>query len=365
MTAVTEFDIAAEVEFRRARKRLPTGFLVAALILAALAALAAVQYFAHNSTVVATDDAMLQTETVAIVNRVPGRVRQVLVAENGVVQAGQILAELDSRTVDSRALAAQGELAAVQAAAQTLQARTREARSGLAHARADFVAGVSEYKRLSVEINRYRPLVQQGAEPADKLASLIGQRRAAAANIAALRAAIGAAAARVEASRAQIGETSAQRVSASAGLDLARFDQEDTRIVAPATGRLSAVTIRQGQFLQAGQKLATITPQGQIFVLANFKETQIAALRPGQPVRVFLDSLPDVAIVGKVESLSPGTKASAAILPAQNASGNFTRVVQRVPVRISIDPPAQYRHLMINGLSAAVEVETAASAGKR
>ncbi|MBS0480675.1 MAG: HlyD family secretion protein [Proteobacteria bacterium] len=360
MTALTDFDYAAEVHFPLNRRRIPTSWLVAGVAVAAALALTVLYYVRGSGTTLSTDDAMLQADSVPITSRLSGRIAKVVAPENGDVAAGTTLMVLDPQDVDTRLRAADGELAGIRAEAASNRAHSAEAYSAVREARAQFRAAASDYRRLSDEVRRYRPLVAQGAETAEKLAQITGERNRAAAQVAAARAAIDTASARVAGVRSQVGEFSARAEVARAGRDSAASDKQDTAITAPVAGRFSFVLAREGQFVQAGQKLGTVVPVGAIYVLANFKETQIARIRPGQPVRVYLDALPGTAIPGTVESLAGGTKASGALLQPQNASGNFTRVVQRVPVRVRINPPAAVRPLMTNGLSASVEVDTAA-----
>ena len=125
----------------------------------------------------------------------------------------------------------------------------------------------------------------------------------------------------------------------------------------------ASASVRTGQFVQPGQRLLTIVPAGDLYVEANFKETQIGLMRPGQPVTIHVDALPDVAIRGVVDSITPGTGANFSIIPPQNATGNFTKIVQRVPVRIRLQAGPETRRVLIPGLSLEVEVDTSSARG--
>lgn len=361
MTALTDFDIAGEVQFVRRPRRIPTVWLVAAVLMAGAAALMTIGYLKRSGTMQTTNDAMLQADPVPLVSRMAGRIAKVLVQENGEVNQGGPVVVIDSRDVDARLRAVDGTLSGIRAGISSNRARFAEALGTVEQERAAYRASESEYRYLEGEVARYRQLVARGAEPAERLTKFIADRNRAAAQVAAARAAIAVASARAAGVRTQEDELAARVKIAHADRDAVMIDLDAARVAAPVGGRISALAVQEGQYIQAGQRLGSIVPVDKIYVLANFKETQIARLRPGLTVRVYLDAIPDVTIPGVIDSLAPGTKASSALLPPQNASGNFTRVVQRLPVRIRIKPPAAIRHLLANGLSASVEVDTSSN----
>ncbi|WP_254305648.1 HlyD family secretion protein [Sphingopyxis sp. BSNA05] len=133
---------------------------------------------------------------------------------------------------------------------------------------------------------------------------------------------------------------------------------------ASRAGRIGDLSVRVGQFVQPGQRLMTLVPVSQIYVTANFKETQVGLVRPGQPVRLEVDALPDGKIAGTVDSISPGTGAEFSILPPENATGNFTKIVQRIPVRISIDAAPEVRRLLVPGMSVVATIDTRGAVGE-
>lgn len=358
MTAVTDFIVDHEVELVRKRRRFPTFFLVLIILAVAAAAIGLVRYGAFNSPVVRTDDAMLQADNIPVISRLSGRVGQMLVSENSAVTAGAAIAQIDPSDVDLRLNAAEGRVQALEAGAGSAQARIAEASGAVSQAYAETKEAAVGLMRLNGTINRYRPLIRLGAEPAEKLADLEAERSQMLAQLASRRAAVGVAQARLAGARAEAVTLRAQVGTEAANRDGVMIDKSATQITAPSAGRLAQIAVHEGQFIQAGQKVATLVAVRQAYVVANFKETQIARLRIGQPARVYLDALPDVAINGTIESVAPGTKASFALLPAQNASGNYTRIVQRVPVRIRITPTPAVERLMLSGLSAAVEIDT-------
>ena len=165
--------------------------------------------------------------------------------------------------------------------------------------------------------------------------------------------------------QAQVAQTQAQLKSAEAALRQSHLDVDDTIVRAGLDGRVGDSTVRVGQFAQPGTRLMTIVPIQAIYLVANFKETQIGRMRAGQPVTLHVDALPDLVVHGTVESFSPGTGAQFALLPSENATGNFTKIVQRVPVRIRVEADARLRERLLPGLSVTTEVDTRASAGAR
>ena len=179
----------------------------------------------------------------------------------------------------------------------------------------------------------------------------------------AARAALVAAQRRVGTLNAQVRQAQAQGEGARAQLDAARTNLGATMIRAAIDGRVGAKTVRQGQFVPAATKLMTVVPVNDLYIEANFKETQLGLMRVGQPVTVEVDALPGVDIPGRVASVSPGTGAQFSVLPPQNATGNFTKIVQRVPVRIAISPGPETRKLLVPGMSVEVSVDTRSEKG--
>jgi membrane fusion protein, multidrug efflux system len=135
-------------------------------------------------------------------------------------------------------------------------------------------------------------------------------------------------------------------------------------LTAAINGRVGDLTVRVGQFVQPGTRLMTLVPVSRLYIEANFKETQLGLMRIGQPVSIEVDALPGIKLNGRVASFAPGTGAQFSILPPQNATGNFTKIVQRIPVRISIDAPAEVRQLLVPGMSVVATVDTRSAKGE-
>ena len=179
-----------------------------------------------------------------------------------------------------------------------------------------------------------------------------------AATVAANAAAVRSAQTQIDATTAQIAQARAQVEAARASLRQAQLDVNDTTLYSSTAGRIGDRSVRVGQYVQPGTRLLTVVPVQSIYLEANFKETQIGHMRPGQKATLHVDALRGIDLHGVVDSFSPGTGAQFALLPPENATGNFTKIVQRVPVRIRVDAGPQTRALLLPGLSVTVDVDT-------
>ncbi|MFX1675607.1 HlyD family secretion protein [Paraburkholderia sp. A2WS-5] len=305
-----------------------------------------------------TDDAYLKADSVTIAPKVNGYVTDVYVADNQGVKAGDPLVKLDARqyqvaldqanaTVDARNADiqhAEAQLAQQHANIAQTQAQQEVARVGLHHAQD--------------EVARYAPLTAIGAETADRLAELKSQREQAQAKLAADTAAVEAARSQIAALTAQIAQARAQLEAARANAAQAQLDLDNTVVRSALAGRVGDRTVRVGQYVQPGTRMLTVVPVQQTYLTANFKETQIGRMRVGQPVEMHVDALPGHTLHGVVDSFSPGTGAQFALLPPENATGNFTKIVQRVPVRIRVETGPETRGVLLPGMSVTVDVDT-------
>jgi len=305
-----------------------------------------------------TNDATLQADQVAISARESGTIGAVLVADNQRVPAGAPLVRIDPVDFRIRLAGAEAGVAGAEAARTTAAAALAEAKAGIASATAEQAAARATLDHAAREVARYRPLVEQGAEPAQVLAQWTQQRDAAQAALAARTASLEAARQRVASLAAQIGEAAARARSAEVQRQSAARDLALTEVTAPVAGRIAARAVRLGQYVQPGTRLLTIVPSDDLYVTANFKETQVGLMRPGQRAVVHVDALPGVDFPGKVVSVTPGTGAQFSLIPPQNATGNFTKVVQRVPVKIALDAGPTARRVLAPGMSVTVEVDT-------
>ncbi len=308
-----------------------------------------------------TNDAYVKADGVTISSKLAGYVRKVGAQDNQSVSNGELLVQIDPTDFNTRLAQSSAQVDVARATEAAARAAIAEARSATGQARAALDAAMRELAYLNGEVARMRPLVATGAEPKQAFDQLVANRDKAAADVAAKRAGLAAATDRVASAEAQVGQSTAQIRAAQAQREAANVDLATTRIVAPIGGKVGNSTVRVGQFVQPGQRLMTIVPTEAIYVEANFKETQIGLMRAGQPVTVHVDALPDVDFRGVVESITPGTGANFSLIPPQNATGNFTKIVQRVPVRIRLNAGPESRKVLVPGLSLSVEVDTRAA----
>lgn len=337
------------------------------LIIAAAAVTAGALWFARHESYgkyqQSTNDAYVQTDGVTVSPKVAGYVDKVFVIDNQEVKAGQPLVQIDPRDYRAQAEQSHAQIALAAASAAGTEAQIREQQSAIAQAEAQLAAAQADADFANSEVSRYQPLAQSGAETKERLSQLRNQAAQANARLASARAAAASARQRVATLEAQIKQAQAQGQAARAQLSAADTNLQSTIIRATTNGRIGDKTVQQGQFVQPATRLMTLMPADSLYIEANFKETQIGLMRVGQPVSVEVDALPGVEIRGTVASISPGTGAQFSILPPQNATGNFTKIVQRVPVRIAIHVGPETRKLLVPGMSVEVSVDTRSAKG--
>jgi membrane fusion protein (multidrug efflux system) len=232
--------------------------------------------------------------------------------------------------------------------------------AGVEAARASQRSAQANLDFANRELDRYRPLVEAGAASSEKMSELIAGRDRSTADEAAAEASFVQAERRVESIDAQAVRLAARVDAARVQRQAAANDLAATRLTAPIAGHVANRTVRAGQYVEPGMRLLTIVPTQDIYVLANFKETQVGLMRAGQPAEIHVDALPGIEFAGVVSSVTAGTGANFSLIPPQNATGNFTKIVQRVPVRIRIDAGLEARRVLVPGLSLDVEVDTRA-----
>ncbi len=310
-----------------------------------------------------TDDAYLQADNMTVAPKVSGYVAEVYVTDNQAVSAGQPLVRLDNRQYEAMLEQAKAAIAARKADIERGEAELLQHEATIAQARAQVLGSRAAEAHAIAEVKRYEPLIATGAESSEKLADLLNAKHQASAKLAADIAAQQAAERQPATTRAQIDQARAQLQAAEASTRQSQLDLGDTIVRSTLAGRVGDRAVRVGQFVQPGTRLMTIVPVQDIYLTANFKETQIGRMRSGQPATIQVDALPGQEIHGTVESFSPGTGAQFALLPPQNATGNFTKIVQRVPVRIRLNASEQTRQRLLPGLSVTVHVDTREKAG--
>lgn len=322
-----------------------------------------VRYQSVGKFMQGTDDAYIQADAVTIAPKVSGYVDKVFVADNQQVKAGTPLLQIDARDYRAQAAQVEAQIDVAAANAEGVRAQIREQQAAITRAQSDLAAARSDAAFAHAEVARYQPLAASGAETRERLSQLQNQARQADAQVASANAALTSASRRVGTLQAQVRQAQAQGEASRAQLAAANVNVGATILRASIDGRVGDKTVRTGQYVQAGTRLMSIVPVQQLYVTANFKETQLGLMRVGQPVTLEADALPGVEIHGHVESVSPGTGAQFSLLPPQNATGNFTKIVQRVPVRIAIDAGPETRALLVPGMSVDVTVDTRSAKG--
>lgn len=348
-------ETASEEDEKPLYKR--AGFLVVAgLVLLGVVA-GGIYYFVHAARFESTDDAFIDGHVSHVAPQVSGRVERVRVDDNQLVKKGDVLVEIDPQ--DYRNAVQRAEAALEVAKAKVTQARanvpTTEAQ--VAQARADVRAAKSRADLAHTQLARTRKLFDRGAVSQQALDDAQGRADAADANLAAARQHQAATRASSDAAESTVQEAQAEVKSAEVALDKAKLDLSRTKVTAAIDGRVTQKAVEPGDYLQAGQQLmALVEPHA--WVTANFKETQLTDMRPGQPVTIEVDAYPDKQWKGRVDSFQHGTGAHFSLLPPQNATGNYVKVVQRVPVKIVFDhAPDPNRYLLVPGMSVVPEVD--------
>jgi len=305
-----------------------------------------------------TNNAYLQADSVAVAPRVNGYVTGVFVGDNQTVKAGQPLLQIDERTYRATQQQALAVVAVRQADIAAAEAGLQAQRATLLQARTQVTAAAASLRFAQGEAKRFAPLAASGADTHEHYESIVHDRDRAQAQYDAAKAQVAAAESQVQGASAQLDQARAGLQQAQADADQAQVALEDTRLTARIDGRIGDKTVQVGQFVAAGTRLMSVVPVDALYLSANFKETQVGLMRPGQPARIEVDALSGVELDGVVESIAPGTGSQFALLPPENATGNFTKVVQRVPVRIRLKAGAEARKVLVPGMSVTVTVDT-------
>jgi membrane fusion protein, multidrug efflux system len=347
---------------RKARtKRLP---LIVLAILVVAASTWGVRKWIFSRSHTGTDNAQIDGHITAIAPKVQAFVDRVLVDDNVHVKTGDTLVVLDDRDLKERVRQAEADVANALAAAGSKQlpgqapAQFQSTRAQAASAQASVVAAQANFRRAESDLSRIRTLADKKIVPAQQLDATQAAFDAAAANLEAAQRQAAAASSQVAASGAAVYGATARVESAQATLANARLQLSYAYILAPTDGMIAKRSVEPGGLVQIGQNLMSIVPEKDVWVSANLKETQLPGVAVGRKATFTVDAYPGRTFHGHVESLSPATGARFSLLPPDNATGNFTKVVQRVPVRVAVDDPVDLAHPLRPGLSVEVEIET-------
>jgi membrane fusion protein, multidrug efflux system len=331
---------------RKPRPSVPVWTLAVAGVLIAAAA----YVYVPGLYVVETDDASLQADTVSVVPKVAAYVSALHVTDNSSFKAGELLVELDPRDFQAAVDIAAANLQSAQAAETVADAQLAEQSQVIASDEANLAGDRGTLDFATQQLDRYTQLAKEGygtTERAQEAQSDIAQRQAALQHDTAI---LSAAQAQQAVLRGQVEEAKANVAHAQAALAQAQLNLSYTRIYAPSDGTVASRSVQVGNYVQPGQTLFSAVPR-EIYVIANFKETQLAHMKVGQPVTIHVDAFPNRALHGRIDSFQRGTGSNFALLPPENATGNFVKIVQRVPVKILIDDADRDPRLFGPGMS--------------
>lgn len=334
---------------RKSRRK----YLIGVALLA-LTATGATYYSEHVAPFETTDDAFIEADVTPIAPQVSGRVIKLQVEDNQKVRQGDLLLEIDPADYQSKLDQAQASLAAARSRLEQANALFKVDQARVAQEKANVVAVEAEAGRAEADLKRYQA-VGPGAVSASQLDLAATQARSAAAAVGVARNKERAAEAQTALDQASIQTASAEIAKHQAVVRQARLDLSYTRVRAPVSGYVTHRTVSTGTYVQPGQALLAVVPEN-IWVIANFKETQLTHIRAGQPVEVEVDAYPQVKFTGHVDSIQSGAGARFSLLPPENASGNYVKVVQRVPVKIALDDVHDPRFVLGPGMSVEPEV---------
>ena len=334
------------------------GLIAGGLGVLALALVLGLRWWTHGRFVQSTNDAYLRADAVTVAPRVSGYVEAVYVVDNQVVAAGAPLAKIDTADYDAVLAREQATLQARQADVVSARKQVDQQQAAIVQARAQLAGAQVNAAYAGREALRFQTLAAQGVETAERAAQARNQKDQADTTVRTSAAAVATAERQAATLRAQIAQADAGVGAQEASLKTARINLGDTLLRAGVAGRIGDKSVRQGQLVQPGQRLMSVVPTDDIYLVANFKETQIGRMKVGQAASVKVDALGGESVDAVVDSFAPGTGAQFALLPPENATGNFTKIVQRVPVRLRLRADPSVRDHLLPGLSAKVSVDT-------
>lgn len=325
--------------------------LSAALLATAIATAVHFNASESDASSQSTDDAYIQADFTTVASQVSGRVLEVLIEDNQPVKKGQLLATLDDRDFVVAVNAAKAQVASARAGILSLEAHKVQQDTSIRQARAAVVADEASLKLAQMNAVRYQNLATDGSGTVQALQQAEAQLSVQSAGLEKNRAGLQISRQQQDVLSADVEKAKAALELAEAALAAAELKLSYTRITAPIDGMVGQRSIRVGAFIDAGKSLLAIIPLEAVYVEANFRETQLAHVRSGQSVEIDVDALPGSTLKGTVESLGPASGVSYSAVAPHNATGNFTKIVQRLPVRIRIDPDQAAREHLRVGMS--------------
>ena len=328
----------------------------------ALLALAAAAYGIHYVLVgrfhVSTDDAYVRANNTTLGARVSGHITAILPGDNALVRAGDVIFRIDDGDYRIAVDAARTRIATQQATIERIGRQVTALESAAEQAKAQVASADAALKRAGLDFDRQQALNTKGFASRATFEVSEAGRDQGVASVKAAQAAYDAARDNVEVTRAQQAEARAQLAELQTSLAKAERDLDFTSVRAPVDGTFSNRLVNTGDFIAAGQRLGNVVPLNDVFIDANFKETQLKRIRPGQPVTISVDAYGHRKFAGVVDSISPAAGSVFTLLPPDNATGNFTKIVQRLPVRIRVPKDVAKQNLLRAGMSVYATVDT-------
>ncbi|WP_237477778.1 HlyD family secretion protein [Lichenibacterium dinghuense] len=316
------------------------------------------RYFVEGRFLVTTDDAYVKADMSTIAAKVAGYVSVVPVVDNAVVKKGQVLARIDDGDYVNAVEAARARIDTQDATVARIGRQVAAGAATVDQARAALASAKADATREAAEFDRADSLMRSSYGTQQRLDAARADRDRSAASVASAQASVTSAEAAIDVLKAQKVEAEKVRAELVTALARAERDLAFTTVKAPFDGVVGNKSVQPGQYVQTGGRLLSLVPLDSAYVEANFKETQVARLKPGQRVVIQPDAYGERAVEGRVESIAPASGAEFSMLPPENATGNFTKVVQRLPVRIAVPAEVAREGILRPGLSVEVEVHT-------
>lgn len=312
-----------------------------------------------------TNDAFIKADYTVVTPRITGQIEKVIVKDNQYVEQGQTLVEIDDRDLRAALHAALASVNVQQAAVENAKASLKQQQSMIDQATAMLAGSQANYVFSKADLARYLDLAAQGAGSKQNAQLAKSRIDTAQADVARDNAALNAARAKTAVLQAECQRAEGELQRALALLDTAKLNLSYTKIVAPIAGWVGQRIAREGEYITPGTPMMAIVPLNHAYVVANFQETQLEHVRPGQPVDISVDSFGGTTLHGVVNSFAPATGVTFSAITPDNATGNFTKVVQRIPVKIEIDAGQKQATQLLVGMAVEATIHTAAVGAKR
>jgi membrane fusion protein, multidrug efflux system len=342
----------------RARLNKRTAIAAGLAIAIVLGAGGGAYWWVTGRYIVSTDDAYVLAHNTTLASKISGYVASIPVADNAKVHAGDVIATIDDGDYRLAVASAKDKVATEEATIARIGRQIEAQAANVDQSQAQLVSAEAEAKKTQLEFVRQQSLAVQKYASQQALEQAEANRDQAAAAVKSAQAAIEAAKANLDVLKAQQQEAARTLEELKTAQAQAERDLSFTVIRAPVDGVFGNRAVQTGDYVQTGQRVASLVPLREVYIDANFKETQLARIRPGQPVSISVDALPGHAIEGRVESLSPASGSVFSLLPPDNATGNFTKIVQRLPVRIEVPASVTALQELRPGMSVVVSVNT-------